>query len=65
MKPSDRISQLYEETTTEVTKVLLEQGKTGLQSHDLASLLILIRSVVEYLDEQHEKARDDAKSLLG
>ena len=65
MKPSDRISQLYEETTTEVTKVLLEQGKTGLQSHDLASLLILIRSVVEYLDEQHEKSRDDAKSLLG
>ena len=64
MKPSLRVSELYLKLEALVNAERAKQLRPPLRPEDPGALLILIRSLIEYLDEEHAKGRDDGKPLV-
>ena len=64
MKPSERVSEIYGENEKLLNAELAKILRGPIRPDDPRAIMLLVRSLVEYLDEQHEKQRDDSKSLI-
>lgn len=51
MKASERISQLHGELEATVNEGLAKEGHPPVEHRSLGSVLLLLRAVIDYLDE--------------